>query len=90
MSYLATKQQPIRFSGVGAVHQNAISERVIQTITYMARTLLIRASLKSPSGTITANYWPMAMDYAAWAYNPMPAKENGLSPNDIWSRSKDP
>eukprot|EP00957_Ditylum_brightwellii_P173585 13216413-Ditylum_brightwellii.AAC.1 len=30
------------------------------------------------------------MDYAAWVYNHMPAKENGLSPNDIWSISKDP
>eukprot|EP00957_Ditylum_brightwellii_P168236 12808066-Ditylum_brightwellii.AAC.1 len=26
----------------------------------------------------------------AWVYNHMPAKENSLSPNDIWSRSKDP
>eukprot|EP00957_Ditylum_brightwellii_P024451 1845789-Ditylum_brightwellii.AAC.1 len=32
----------------------------------------------------------MAMDYAAWVYNHMLAKENDLSPNDIWSRSKDP
>eukprot|EP00957_Ditylum_brightwellii_P131044 9995584-Ditylum_brightwellii.AAC.1 len=30
------------------------------------------------------------MDYVAWVYNHMPAKENGLLPNDIWSRSKDP
>eukprot|EP00957_Ditylum_brightwellii_P087601 6668869-Ditylum_brightwellii.AAC.1 len=66
MSYLATKQQPIRFSGVDAAHQNAIAERAIQTITYMFRTLLIHASLRSPSGTITTNHWPMAMDYAAW------------------------
>eukprot|EP00957_Ditylum_brightwellii_P143205 10911555-Ditylum_brightwellii.AAC.1 len=30
------------------------------------------------------------MDYAAWVYNHMSAKENGMSPNDIWSISKDP
>eukprot|EP00957_Ditylum_brightwellii_P187116 14251756-Ditylum_brightwellii.AAC.1 len=30
------------------------------------------------------------MDYAAWVYNHMPAKKNDPSPNDIWSRSKDP
>eukprot|EP00957_Ditylum_brightwellii_P160234 12199054-Ditylum_brightwellii.AAC.1 len=65
MSYLATKRQPIRFSGVGASHQNAVAERDIQTITYMSRILLIHASLRSTSGTITANHWPMAMDYAA-------------------------
>eukprot|EP00957_Ditylum_brightwellii_P109070 8320538-Ditylum_brightwellii.AAC.1 len=89
MSYLATKQQPIRFSGVGVAHQNAIAERTIQTITYMGRTLLIHASLRSPFGSITANHLPMVMDYMAWVYNHMPAKKNGLSPNDIWSRSKD-
>eukprot|EP00957_Ditylum_brightwellii_P090400 6884354-Ditylum_brightwellii.AAC.1 len=32
----------------------------------------------------------MAMNYAAWMYNHMLAKENCLSLNDIWSRSKDP
>eukprot|EP00957_Ditylum_brightwellii_P131667 10041448-Ditylum_brightwellii.AAC.1 len=82
MSYLATKQQPIRFSEVGAVHQNAIAKRAIQTIICMARTLLVHTSLRSSSGTITSNHWPMAMDYTAWVYNHMPAKENGLSPND--------
>eukprot|EP00957_Ditylum_brightwellii_P156972 11946795-Ditylum_brightwellii.AAC.1 len=82
MSYLATKKQPIRFSGVGTAHQNAVTETAIQTITYMARTMLIHASLRSPSTTITDNHWPMAMDYVAWVYNHMPAKENGLSPDD--------
>eukprot|EP00957_Ditylum_brightwellii_P124888 9520710-Ditylum_brightwellii.AAC.1 len=89
MFHLATKQQPIRFSGVGTSHQNVIAESDIQTITHMARTLLIHASLRGPSGTITTNHWPMAMDYAAWVYNNMPAKENGLSLNVLWSRSKD-
>eukprot|EP00957_Ditylum_brightwellii_P118004 9000500-Ditylum_brightwellii.AAC.1 len=90
MSYLAYKKQPIRFSGVGGAHQNAVAERAIQAITYMARTLLIHASLISPSGTIAANHWHMDMDYTAWVYNHMSAKENGLPPNDIWSRFKDP
>eukprot|EP00957_Ditylum_brightwellii_P152314 11596134-Ditylum_brightwellii.AAC.1 len=90
MPHLATKKQPIRFSRVGTAHQNAVAERAIQTIIYMARTLLNHASLRNPSGTITANHWPMAMDYAAWVYNHMPAKENNLTPNGIWSRSKDP
>eukprot|EP00957_Ditylum_brightwellii_P160696 12234000-Ditylum_brightwellii.AAC.1 len=30
------------------------------------------------------------MDYVDWVYNHIPDKENGLSSNDIWSRSKDP
>eukprot|EP00957_Ditylum_brightwellii_P192808 14680492-Ditylum_brightwellii.AAC.1 len=66
MSYLANKKQPIRFSGVGAAYQNTEAKRAIQTITYMARAMLIHVSMRSPSGAITANHWPMAMDYATW------------------------
>eukprot|EP00957_Ditylum_brightwellii_P126502 9642369-Ditylum_brightwellii.AAC.1 len=65
MSYLAIKKQSIRFSGVGTAHQSTVTERAIQTITSIARTLLIHAFLRSPFGTITANHWPMAMDYVA-------------------------
>eukprot|EP00957_Ditylum_brightwellii_P012155 917930-Ditylum_brightwellii.AAC.1 len=32
----------------------------------------------------------MAMYYVDWVYNHMPAKDNNLSSNNIWSRSKDP
>ena len=88
MAYLASKRQAVTFSGVGAAHQNAVAERAIQTITYMARTMLIHAAMRSPSDTITANHWPMAMDYAAWVYNNLPKQDTGLSPNDLWSRSK--
>eukprot|EP00804_Cyclotella_cryptica_P014513 CCRYP_004809-RB/>CCRYP_004809-RB protein AED:0.52 eAED:0.36 QI:0/0/0/1/0/0/2/0/183 len=34
------KHQSQSFSGVGAKHQNALAERAIQTIIYMARTLM--------------------------------------------------
>ena len=88
MAHLAGKKQPITFSGAGAAHQNAVAEQAIQTVTYMARTLLIHASMRSPEETITANLWPMAMDYAVWVYNNVPKKDTGLSPNDIWSRSQ--
>ena len=87
MAYLASKKQQVTFSGVGAAHQNAVAKQAIQTITYMARTMLIHASMRSPSDTITVNHWPMAMDYAAWVYNNLPKQDTGLSPNDLWSRS---
>eukprot|EP00957_Ditylum_brightwellii_P148603 11314042-Ditylum_brightwellii.AAC.1 len=54
----------------------------------MARTMLIHAAMRSPSDTITAIHWPMAMDYATWVYNNLPKQDTGLSPNDLWSRSK--
>ena len=37
MAHLTSKKQPVTFSGVGTAHQNAVAERAIQTITYMAR-----------------------------------------------------
>eukprot|EP00957_Ditylum_brightwellii_P119831 9143368-Ditylum_brightwellii.AAC.1 len=54
----------------------------------MARTMLIHAAMRSSSDTITANHWPMSMVYAAWVYNSLPKKDTGLSPNELWSRSK--
>eukprot|EP00957_Ditylum_brightwellii_P042964 3254043-Ditylum_brightwellii.AAC.1 len=56
MSHLANKKQSIRFSGVGAVQQNAVAEKAIQTITYMAKIMLIHTSMRSPSDTVTANH----------------------------------
>eukprot|EP00957_Ditylum_brightwellii_P053570 4058479-Ditylum_brightwellii.AAC.1 len=53
MSHLANKKQPIRFIGFEAAHQNAVAKRAIQTITYMARIMLIHAPMRSPSGAIT-------------------------------------
>eukprot|EP00957_Ditylum_brightwellii_P006811 516140-Ditylum_brightwellii.AAC.2 len=76
MAYLASKKQPVTFSGVGTAHQNAVAERAIQTMTYMARIMLIHAAMRSPSDTITTNHWPMAMVYAAWVYNNLPKQDS--------------
>ena len=64
MEVLLGAKQDIRFSGVRAAHQNGVAERGIKTVVSMARTMLIHASMHSPEGTITAQHWPMAMDYA--------------------------
>eukprot|EP00957_Ditylum_brightwellii_P070883 5387202-Ditylum_brightwellii.AAC.1 len=74
MAFLANKKQSVRLSGAGAVHQNAVAKKVMQTVTVMASTMLIHASMKNPAGTIAANHWPMAMDYATWVYNNIPKK----------------
>jgi transposase InsO family protein len=39
------EKQTQSFSGVGAQHQNAEAERVIQTVMYMARSFMIHAAL---------------------------------------------
>ena len=40
--------QSLHFSGVGAHHQIGVAERAIQTITNMARTNLLHATLHWP------------------------------------------
>ena len=44
MAHLAGKGQTVTFSGSGAAHQNAVAERAIKTVVYMARTMLIHAA----------------------------------------------
>jgi transposase InsO family protein len=87
MEDLMDSEQSVRFSGVGAAHQNGSAERNIQTIANMARTMMLHAALRSPSGFITADLWPMAMDHAAWLYNRIPSLETGLAPIKVWSHS---
>jgi hypothetical protein len=57
MADLMDSEQSVRFSGVGAAHQNGSAERNIQTIVNMAHTVMLHAALCcSPSGFITANF----------------------------------
>ena len=38
---LQAKKQDIHYSGAGAHHQNGVAERAIQTVTYLARSMII-------------------------------------------------
>ena len=53
--------QNIKFSGVGAHHQNGIAERAIQSILSKAQTILMHAAIRWPS-MVETNLWPMAVD----------------------------
>jgi hypothetical protein len=90
LEHLAEENQGIRFSGVGTGHQNGVSERAIRTITAMARTMMLHAALRSPEGFVTADLWPMAMDYAVWIYNRVPSASTGLSPLDLFTHVVNP
>ena len=87
LSKLSEDGQKIKFSGVGAAHQNGVAERAIKTIVTMARTMMIHAALNSPEGAIDMSLWPMAMDHATWIYNRIPRMENGISPISLWART---
>lgn len=73
------QQQEIRYSGVGAHHQNGIAERQIQTIMGWSRTMLIHLSLHWPEAA-ALDLWPFAVDHAVWLWNHLPDKATRLSP----------
>ena len=81
------KQQKIRFSGSGASHQNGALGRAIKLVVTMANTMLMHAALRCLEDTLSADLWPMAMDYAVWVYNRIPDIQSGLAAIEIWSRS---
>ena len=85
---LERKQQTIKFSGVGAHHQNGVAERTVKTISYLARTNLIHSALRWPS-THDLELWPFAMDYCIYVYNNTPDPD-GLSPEEKWTGVKFP
>ena len=75
--------QNIKFSGVGAHHQNGIAERAIQSILSKARTILMHAAIHWPS-MVEMNLWPMAVDYAVYHHNHMAHPSVGmLAPIDL-------
>ena len=79
MDALIEKDQHIRFSGSGAAHQNGVTERGIQTVFWMARTMLVHSTIYSPQGTITDELWDMAIDHALWLYNLIPREYSSIS-----------
>ena len=86
-SDLKRKKQTIRFSGVGAHHQNGVAERSIRTVSEAARSMLIHSAIHWPQETST-NLWLFAMDYAAYTYNRLPKPSGGLLPLEIFSGAK--
>ena len=83
-----SSSQKLSFSGVGAHHQNGVAERNIKTISQWARANMIHAAFHWPEFA-TVKLWPQALDYAVWVFNRLPSVTTGLSPNEIWSQSRD-
>ena len=84
-----TKHQSQSFSGVGAQHQNAHAERNIQTISYWARTMMVHASIHWPAdGADEIRLWAFAIQHAAWLYNRLPNPKTGLTPLEVFTKTK--
>ena len=61
------ENQSQSFSDVGTKHQNAMAERAIQTIIYMARTFIVHVSLHwSERGANDFSSWGLAIKHAAY------------------------
>ena len=54
------KMQNLTFCGVGAHHQNGVSERIIKDLTLYSRTLVLHAQRHWPE-YITTMFWPSAL-----------------------------
>jgi transposase InsO family protein len=62
---LAAFEQVILFAGVGDHHSNGNSERSIQTVMSIARTMMLHATIHRPD-LADAAQWPMAVAHAVW------------------------
>ena len=60
--------QSIKFSSVGAHHQNGVAERAIQTVSSWARTMLLHATIHWPEAE-HLHLWPFALQHAAYLWN---------------------
>jgi Reverse transcriptase (RNA-dependent DNA polymerase)/GAG-pre-integrase domain len=79
--------QIIRFAGAGAHHHNGTAERAIQTIMSMARTMMLHASIHWPEMS-DPSLWPMAVAHAVFLYNHVPNLDSGVSPCDLFTKTR--
>ena len=82
---LKFRNQTIDSSGVGAHHQNGAAEREIQTITKLARTMLLHAILMWPDQA-DITLWPFDMDHAVYVWNHLPKADTRLTPDELLTK----
>ena len=76
------------FGGSGASHQICATEKIINTVVAMARTMLMHDTIKFTERTFSTDIYPMTMGYAVWFYNPVPDIQSSISGIDIWLTSR--
>ena len=87
MKELTKSNQGISMCGVSAHHQNGTAENAIKIVVRNARTMMLHAALRWP-GMAEQSLWPMALSHAAYLYNITPKSETGMSPQEIFARTK--
>jgi hypothetical protein len=76
----------LEFSGVGAHHQNDVAERAIQTVSSLARTMLLHMLLHWPAQA-DLELWPFALEHAAYLWNHLPRSDTRLAPQELYTSS---
>jgi len=84
---LHTKGQGIKMSGVSMQFQNGAVENAIKTTVARAHTMMLHAALQWPEVKDQC-LWPYALSHAAYLHNHTPNQQNGLSPMEIWTKTK--
>jgi hypothetical protein len=88
-AYLSQFKQVMKFAGVGAHHHNGNAERAIQTIMSIARTIMLHSAIHWPD-VADPMLWPMAVQHAVFLHNHVPNDTTGLSPSDVFTRTRWP
>jgi hypothetical protein len=64
-------QKQLPFCGTNAHHQNDVAEHAIQTVSNIARAMLLHASMHW-NNYVKSDLWPMAILYAAYIISHTP------------------
>ena len=78
----------IWFAGTGVHHHNGTApEHVIQMVMSMAQTMMLHSAIHWPNMADQA-LWPMAVAHAVYIYNHVPLTELGVSPSDLFTKTR--
>ena len=76
--------QAIQFSGVGAHHQNGVTECTIKTISSWARTMLLHTTIHWPEQN-HLTLWAYAFEHAIFLWNNLPGCTSGIAPLELFT-----
>ena len=71
VQHINEHQQQLRFCGTNAHHQNVVAERAIQSVSNIARAVLLYALVHWKDGE-AADLWPMAVNYETFMLQSYP------------------
>jgi hypothetical protein len=75
------------FAGAGARHHDGHAEQAIRTVMSIAQTMMLHLAIHCLD-VADPCLWPMTVQHAVFLYNHMPSLENGLSPHDLFSKTR--